>query len=192
MKLLEDRIRRDGKILPGDILKVDSFLNHQIDVKLIDELGEEFHRLFADTNPNKIVTIEASGIAIAAATSRHFDSVPILFAKKTAASNMDGNTYQAKERSYTRNVEYTINIAKEYLGPQDRVLLIDEFLANGEAMIALINICEQAGAKIEGIGAVICKTYQPGIKRLADLGYDVKILAKVKAMGDDGSIEFEE
>lgn len=191
MKLLEDRIREKGKILPGDILKVDGFLNHQIDVKLIDELAKEFHRLFADCDPTKIVTIEASGIAIAAATSRQFGSIPILFAKKTAAANMDANTYQAKERSYTRNIEYTINIAKEYLGPEDRVLLIDDFLANGEAMVALINICDQAGAKILGIGSVICKTYQPGKKRLEDLGYHVEILAKVSAMHDDGTIEFE-
>ena len=192
MKLLEDRIRKDGKVLPGDILKIDSFLNHQIDVKLMDEIGEEFYRLFKDKDINKILTIESSGIAVAAAASRHFGYVPVVFAKKTVAANMAKDTYEAKEHSYTRDIEYTVQVAKEFLSEDDRVLLIDDFLANGEAMSALISICNQANAKIMGCGSVVCKTYQPGEKRIRDLGYDVKVLARVKAMSDDGQIEFKE
>lgn len=191
MKLLEERIKRDGKILPGDILKIDNFLNHQIDVELMDKIGEEFHCLFKDKNINKILTIESSGIAIAAATSRCFGYIPVVYAKKTVAANMSKNTYEAKEHSYTRNVEYTVQVAKEFLSDKDNVLILDDFLANGEAMNALISICKQAGANIVGCGAVVCKTYQPGEKRIKDLGYDVEVLSRVKHMSDDGQIEFE-
>ncbi len=191
MKLLEERIRKDGKILPGDILKIDSFLNHQIDTRLMEQIGEEFYRLFKDACPNKILTIEASGIAIAMDTSKCFAYIPVVFAKKTAAANMSGNTYAAKEHSYTRNIEYTVQVAKDYLNEQDRVLILDDFLANGEAMNALIEICHKAGAKVVGCGSVVCKTYQPGEKRIKDLGYDVRVLARVKRMSDDGQIEFE-
>ena len=178
MKLLEDRIRKDGKILPGDILKIDNFLNHQIDVKLMDQIGEEFHRLFKDKGPDKILTIESSGIAIAAAASRCFGYIPVVFAKKTVAANMSKGTYEAKEHSYTRNIEYTVQV-------------VDDFLANGEAMNALISICRQAGAKIVGCGSVVCKTYQPGEQRIKDLGYDVEVLARVRSMSEDGQIEFD-
>ena len=191
MKLLEEKIRKDGKILPGDILKVDNFLNHQIDVKLMDEIGKEFYELFKDCNPDKILTIEASGIAIASLASRYFGFVPVVFAKKTAAANMSEDVYEAKERSYTRNIDYTIHVAKEYLSEGEKVLIIDDFLAKGEAMQALINICEQAKAQIVGCGAVICKTYQSGEKRIKDLGYNLQVLARVKHMSDDGEIEFE-
>ena len=191
MKLLEDRIRKDGKILPGDILKIDNFLNHQIDVKLMDQIGEEFYRLFKEKDPNKILTIESSGIAIAASASRCFAYIPIVFAKKTVSANMAKNAYEAKEHSYTRNVEYTVQVSKEYLKDSDRVLILDDFLANGEAMNALISICKQAGAQIVGCGSVVCKTYQPGEKRIKDLGYDVEVLARVKSMREDGTIEFE-
>ena len=191
MKLLEERIRQDGKILPGDILKIDSFLNHQIDVKLMDQIGEEFYNLFKDKKPTKILTIESSGIAIAAAASRYFDYLPIVFAKKTVAANMAKGAYEAKEHSYTRNIEYTVQVSKEYLHEDDRVLILDDFLANGEAMNALISICKQAKATIVGCGSVVCKTYQPGEKRIRDLGYDVEVLARVKSMSDDGQIEFE-
>ena len=192
MKLLEERIRKDGKALPGDILKVDSFLNHQVDVKLMDELGQEFYRLFKDSDPTKILTIEASGIAIGQAASRYFGFIPVIFAKKSEAANMDPDAYSAKERSYTRNVDYTIKVAKQYLGPEDRVLILDDFLANGEAMAALISVCDQAKAKVVGCGSVICKTYQPGEKRIKDMGYKVEVLARVKAMSEDGQIEFED
>jgi xanthine phosphoribosyltransferase len=191
MKLLEDRIRKDGKILPGDILKIDNFLNHQIDVKLMDQIGEEFHRLFKDTGPDKILTIESSGIAIAAAASRCFGYIPVVFAKKTVAANMSKGTYEAKEHSYTRNIEYTVQVSKDYLSSDDRVLILDDFLANGEAMNALISICRQAGAKIVGCGSVVCKTYQPGEQRIKDLGYDVEVLARVRSMSEDGQIEFD-
>ena len=191
MKLLEDRIIKDGKILPGDILKVDSFLNHQIDVKMMEEIGKEFYRLFKDCNPNKILTIESSGIAIAFDTSRCFDYIPVVYAKKSEAANMSDDTYHAKERSYTRNIDYTIRVSKEYLNEGDRVLILDDFLANGEAMLGLIKICNDAKAEIVGCGAVICKAYQPGLARVKEAGYDVQVLAKVKALGDDGSIEFE-
>ena len=191
MKLLEERIKKDGKVYPGDILKIDSFLNHQIDVKLMSEIGKEFHRLFADKKINKILTIESSGITIATAAAPYFDYVPIVFAKKTVAANMAKDAYEAKEHSYTRNIEYTVQVAKEFLGKDDDVLILDDFLANGEAMNALISICKQAGATIVGCGAVVCKTYQPGEKRIRDLGYEVKVLARVKSMSDDGQIEFE-
>lgn len=191
MKLLEERITKDGKILPGDILKIDNFLNHQLDTKLMDEIGKEFYRLFKDREPNKILTIESSGIAIAQAASRYFGFIPVVFAKKTVAANMAKNTYEAKEHSYTRNIEYTVQVAKDYLTAEDRVLILDDFLANGEAMNSLISICNQAGAQIVGCGSVVCKTYQPGEKRIRDLGYDVEVLARVKSMSDDGKIEFE-
>ena len=191
MKLLEDRIRKDGKILPGDILKIDNFLNHQIDVKMMDSIGEEFYRLFKDSGANKILTIESSGIAIATAASRYFGYLPVVFAKKTVAANMAKDVYEAKEHSYTRNIEYTVQVARQFLNEDDRVLILDDFLANGEAMDSLIKICNQAKAKIVGCGAVVCKTYQPGEKRIKDLGYDVEVLARVKHMGDDGTIEFE-
>lgn len=191
MRLLEERIRRDGKVLPGDILKIDSFLNHQIDVKLMEEIGKEFYSLFKDRDPSKILTIESSGIAIAAEASRCFGYIPVVFAKKTVAANMAKDAYEAKEHSYTRNIEYTVQVAKEYLNENDRVLILDDFLANGEAMNSLIEICNQAGAKVVGCGSVVGKTYQPGEKRIRDLGYDVEVLARVKAMHDDGTIEFE-
>ena len=191
MKLLEERIRKDGKILPGDILKIDCFLNHQIDTKLMEEIGKEFHRLFRDRDPNKILTIESSGIAIATEASRFFGYIPVVFAKKTVAANMAKNTYEAKEHSYTRNIEYTVQVAKEYLNKEDKVLILDDFLANGEAMNSLINICRQAGATIVGCGSVVCKTYQPGEQRIKDLGYEGEVLARVSHMSDDGQIEFE-
>ena len=191
MKLLEDRIRKDGKMLPGDILKIDNFLNHQIDTRLMDQIGEEFYHLFKDANPNKILTIEASGIAIAMAAARYFGYIPVVFAKKKAAANMSQDTYSARERSYTRNVEFIVQVAKEYLNEDDRVLILDDFLANGEAMNALIDICNQAKATIVGCGSVVCKTYQPGEQRIKDLSYQVEVLARVSRIGDDGSIEFE-
>lgn len=192
MKKLIDRIKKDGRILPGDILKIDSFLNHQVDVQLMDDIGEEFHRLFRDEDINKILTLESSGIAIAAAASRYFGYIPVVYAKKTVAANMDKDTYECKEHSYTRNIEYTIQVAKEFLSEDDKILILDDFLANGEAMKALINICDQAGAKVVGCGVVVCKIYQLGEKLINSLGYEVKVLARVKAMSDDGQIEFEE
>ena len=191
MKLLEDKIIKDGQILPGDILKVDSFLNHQIEVEIMDEIGKEFARLFKDIHPNKILTLEASGIAMAYSTSLYMDRQEIVFAKKNRAANMSGIVYEAKERSYTRGKEYSVQVSKEYLNENDKVLIIDDFLANGEAMNALIDICKQAGAEVLGCGAVICKMYQPGYERIKKMCPRLEVLAKVKALHDDGTIEFE-
>ena len=124
--------------------------------------------------------------------SRYFNYIPVVFAKKTVAANMSKDAYQAKEHSYTRNIEYTVQVAKEFLHENERILILDDFLANGEAMNSLISICEQAKAQIVGCGSVVCKTYQPGEKRIRDLGYEVKVLARVSHMGDDGTISFEE
>ena len=192
MKFLEERIRKDGKVLPGDILKIDSFLNHQVDVRLMDAIGEEFHRLFKDSDPDKILTIESSGIAIASAASRCFGYLPVVFAKKTVAANMSKDVYEEKEHSYTRNIEYTVQVAREFLKEGERILILDDFLANGEAMNSLISICRQAKAEVVGCGSVVCKTYQPGEKWIRDMGFEVKVLARVRAMNEDGTIEFEE
>lgn len=189
MKLLEERIKKDGKIFPGDVLKIDSFLNHQVDVKLMDQIGEEFHRLFIDANPDKILTIESSGIAIASAASRYYDYCPIIYAKKTDASNMSGDTYNCKERSYTRGFDYNIKVSKEFLCEGDRILILDDFLANGEALNALITICKQAKCEIVGVGAVVCKTYQPGEERIKAMGVHLECLARIKSM-ENGIIEF--
>lgn len=191
MKLLEDRIRKDGKILKGDILKIDSFLNHQIDTKLLEAIGKEFYEMFKDNNPNKILTIESSGIAIASFVSVNFGYIPVVFAKKNATANMSDDKYVAKEYSYTRGIEYTIQVAKEFLSEDDRVLILDDFLAKGEAMNSLIEICNQAKANIIGCGAVVCKTYQDGEKRIMNLGHKVEVLARIKSMNEDGTIEFE-
>lgn len=191
MKELQERIIKDGEVLPGDILKIDSFLNHQVDVKLMDHIGEEFYHIFKDSNPDKILTIESSGIAIASATSRYFGYIPVLFAKKTVAANMSGNTYSCIEHSYTRNIEYTVQVSKEYLHENERILILDDFLANGEAMNSLINICNQAKAIVVGCGTVVCKSYQPGKQRIKDLGYDVKVLANIASLNNDGTIVFE-
>ena len=189
MKLLEERIRKDGKVLPGDVLKIDSFLNHQIDIELMDEIGKEFYRLFEDTAPTKILTIEASGIAIAYATARCFGSIPVIFAKKTDALNMDNNTFSCRAKSYTRDKFYEIKVAKEFLKREDRVLIIDDFLANGEAMNSLISICDDAGAKIVGCGSVVAKTYQSGEERIKAKGVHLEVLARVSHL-EEGHIEF--
>lgn len=191
MKELENKIIEEGKILEGDILKIDNFLNHQIDTKLLDEIGKEFYRLFKEYKPEKIFTIEASGIAVACATARYFDYIPVVFAKKNMALNMSGDTYVASVISYTRNSTYNIRVAKDYLKSGDRVLILDDFLANGEAIRGLIDICNEAGCIVVGCGAVVSKSYQSGEKKIKDLGYDVKALARIKSL-KDGVIEFEE
>ena len=191
MKEMERIIDEQGTILPGDILKIDNFLNHRIDMNILDLIGKEFFELFKDTNPDIILTIESSGIAIASASSRYFNNIPVLFAKKTYALNMSDNTYQSREHSYTRDIDYNVQVSKDYLSQDLRVLILDDFLANGEAMNSMIDICNQAGATIVGCGAVVCKTYQPGLKRIKDMGYHVECLANVKGMSDN-SIEFED
>ena len=191
MKFLEDIIREQGKVLPGDILKVDCFLNHQVDVKIMDEIGKEFSRLFKDTNPDKILTIETSGVAIAQATSLNMNKQPVVYAKKDVHLNMGGENYSCKERSYTKDMDYEVKVSKDYIGKGDKILIIDDFLANGEALNALVSICNQAGAQIVGIGIVIAKMYQPGYQRILKMYDKIEILAKVKSMSDDGQIEFE-
>ena len=185
MKLLEDRILSDGTVLPGHVLKIDNFLNHQIDVQLVDALGEEFYRLFGeDKKINKILTVESSGIAIACAAARHFN-VPVVFAKKGAHTNMGNDLYTAEVFSYTKNKTYCICVSKRFLSPDDHVLLIDDFLANGAASKGMLEILDQAGASLAGIGIAVEKGFQPGGKELREKGIKVKSLAIVDSMTDD-------
>ena len=188
VELLKKRILEEGKTIGSDVVKVDMFLNHQIDVELLCEIGKEFHRLFATSNINKIVTIEASGIGIACIAAQYF-SVPVVFAKKGANRNVGDNIYKADVYSFTKGVNTTIGISKDYLGPDDRVLIIDDFMANGKAVHGLINIINQAGATVEGIGIVIEKGFQPGGDALRSLGYRVESLAVIKSI-DNGKIVF--
>ena len=189
MKLLEDRIRRDGKIKSGNVLKVDSFLNHQMDVKLFAEIGKEFLRLFGDCGVTKILTIEASGIGIACVTAQYFDS-PVIFAKKNKTKNMAGVVYTSKVESYTHGKVYDIIVSKEFLRPEDRVLLIDDFLANGSALMGLIKLVQDAGATLVGAGICVEKAFQPGGQMVRDLGVRVESLARIRSMSEDGHIEF--
>jgi xanthine phosphoribosyltransferase len=188
MKLLEDRILKEGQVRPGDILKVDCFLNHQLDVSLLDQIGEEFQRIFARDGVNKILTVEASGIAIACMTARHF-GVPVVFAKKAKSKNIDGDVFTSVVHSYTYGRDYDITLSKKFLGPADHVLIVDDFLANGKAMQGLLDICQQAGATVAGIGICIEKGFQPGGEKLRSEGYKVASLAIVESM-DDHSLTF--
>lgn len=189
MKLLEERILKDGQVRPGNVLKVDCFLNHQLDVELLDDIGAEFKRIFGNDGVNKILTIEASGIAIACMTARHFD-VPVVFAKKAKSKNIDGDVFTSKVQSYTYGKEYEITLAKKFLGPEDRVLILDDFLANGKAMRGLLDVCKQAGATVAGIGVCIEKGFQTGGAELRNEGYKLASLAIVDHMNDDGSLTF--
>ena len=189
MKLLEDRIRKDGKIKGGDVLKVDSFLNHQMDVGLFQEIGKEFYRLYGDCGVTKILTIEASGIGIACVTAQFF-GCPVIFAKKNKTKNIAGDVYTSKVESFTHGKVYDIIVAREFLLPTDRVLLIDDFLANGSALQGLINLVRDAGATLVGAGICVEKAFQPGGGLIRGMGVRVESLARVKSMGEDGSIEF--
>lgn len=189
MKALEERILKDGIILDGDILKIDNFLNHQIDVELCEEMALEFKRLFSGLGINKILTIESSGIALAVIASKHFNNALVVFAKKGKSANVGGEVYECVETSYTRGAQYHVQVSKKYLGPNDRVLILDDFLANGEALNALTDICRQAGATVCGCGVAVTKAYQPGEQRIKDMGYRIESLARIKSM-HDGKIEF--
>ena len=190
MKLLEDRIRRDGTIEQGDVLKVDSFLNHQMDINLFNEMGKELKRLFADAPINKILTIEASGIGIAAVVAQHFN-VPVVFAKKSQSINLDGDVYSTKIQSFTHQRIYDVIVSKKFLSADDHVLLIDDFLANGCALNGLIDLVEEAGATVEGIGIAVEKGFQPGGDDLRSRGYHLESLAIVQSMNPEtGEIEF--
>ena len=184
MKALEERILRDGHVRPGNILKVDSFLNHQIDISFMNEMGKEFRRVFADKHVTKILTIEASGIAIASITAQYFQ-VPIVFAKKTKTINLDGSLYTTQVKSYTHRTTYDVVVSKKFLTSDDRVLIIDDFLANGCAARGLIDLVGQAGAVLEGVGIVIEKGFQGGGRELRESGVDVRSLAIIETMTDD-------
>lgn len=189
MKLLEEKIVTCGRVLPGEILKVDSFLNHQIDVELIIALGREFFDLFRNEGVNKILTVESSGIAIAFAAAQFF-RVPVVFAKKGAHKNVGADVYTGECFSYTKGTAYEMSVSKAYLGADDRVLIIDDFLANGAATKCLLHIMEQAGAKLVGIGIAIEKGFQPGGAELRNKGIRVESLAIVESMDDYGHITF--
>ncbi len=189
MKLLEERIRRDGKIREGGrVLKVDSFLNHQMDIGLYNEMGKEFFRLFGADGVTKLLTIEASGIGIACVAGQYFN-VPVIFAKKSKTTNIDGSVYTAQVESFTHGTSYDIMVERAFLQPGDRVLLIDDFLANGAALRGLVAIVKEAGATLVGAGICIEKAFQPGGDTLRKEGVRVESLARIKAMGEAG-IEF--
>ena len=181
MKLLEERIRKDGIVKEGNVLKVDSFLNHQMDTDLFNEMGKEFKRLFADKPINKILTIEASGIGIACIVAQHFH-VPVVFAKKSQSINIDGDVYSTKIESFTHKKVYDVIVSKKYIGKDDHILLIDDFLANGCALEGLINLVQSAGATVEGIGIAVEKGFQEGGKRIREKGVQLESLAIVDAM----------
>lgn len=192
MQLLEDRIRRDGVVRDGGVLKVDSFLNHQMDVVFFSELAKEFERLYHNCGVNKILTIEASGIGIACVAARQFD-VPVIFAKKSKSINIEGEVYVAEVESFTHKCKNQVIVSKKFLNPDDNVLIIDDFLANGCALQGLISIVTSAGANVAGIGIVIEKGFQTGGQIIRNLGYHLESLAIVDGMDTaTGKIVFRE
>lgn len=191
MKLLQERIRKDGNVKSGNVLKVDNFLNHQMDITLFNEIGKEFKRIFADCNINKILTIEASGIGIACVTAQYFD-VPVVFAKKAQSINIDGEVYSTKIESFTHKKTYDVIVSRKFISPEDKVLIIDDFLANGCALAGLIDIVRSAGASVEGIGIVIEKGFQSGGEMIRDMGVRLESLAIIDKMDVDGNITFRE
>ena len=192
MKLLEDRIRRDGVVKEGNVLKVDRFLNHQMDIELFQEIGKEFKRRFANENVNKILTIEASGIGIACIAAESFH-VPVVFAKKTQTKNIAGEVYTTQVESFTQGRIYDIIVSKEFLGKGDRVLLIDDFLANGKALEGLAQLVQDSGAELVGAGVVIEKGFQRGGDAIRAKGIHLESLAIVESMNDKtGEIVFRE
>ena len=183
MDALKERILKDGRVLPGHILKVDSFLNHQMDIAFLDEIGREFFRIFGDLPITKIVTVEASGIGIAALTARYF-GVPVVFAKKSPRKNLDPELFRTRVFSYTHGEPYEMLISRKYLSSEDHILILDDFLANGEAVEGLLRIAKEAGALVEGVGIVIEKGFQEGGKRLRSEGVNLHSLAIVDSMTD--------
>lgn len=191
MKLLRERISKDGKVGAGNVLKVDGFVNHQIDVKLMCELGKEFKRRFEGSEVTKILTIEASGIGIACITAQFFD-VPVVFAKKTKTNNIYADVYTSKVESYTHGTTYDIVVSKEFLSEGDKVLIIDDFLAKGSALKGLIALIEEAGASVVGAGIVIEKAYQPGGELIRNMGVRVESLARIASMSVEDGVKFVE
>ena len=189
MELLKERIRRDGTVKGNDVLKVDSFLNHQMDVALFEEIGREFLRRFDGCGVNKILTIEASGIGIACVTAQFF-RCPVIFAKKSQTKNIAGAVYTTKVESFTHGRVYDVIVSKKFLGAEDNVLIIDDFLANGAALEGLIDLVEQPGARLAGAGVVIEKAFQPGGERLRARGIRVEALARVRSMSEETGVEF--
>lgn len=192
MNFLEERIVKDGVVKEGNVLKVDSFLNHQMDIDLFEEMGAEFKRRFADSNITKIVTIESSGIGIACIVARYFN-VPVVFAKKSKSINIDGDMYVAEVESFTHKCKNQVIVSKKFLNKDDHVLIIDDFLANGCALQGLISIVSEAGGTVEGIGIAIEKGFQAGGRMIRNLGYRLESLAIVDSMdAEKGTIEFRE
>ena len=192
MNFLEERIVKDGIVKPGNVLKVDSFLNHQMDITLMDQMGKEFHRRFANKKITKVLTIEASGIAIACSVAREF-GVPLVFAKKSKSINIEGDMYVAEVESFTHKNRNQVIVAKKYLSADDHVLIIDDFLANGCALQGLISITESSGATVEGLGIAIEKGFQIGGRVIRNLGYQLESLAIVESMNaETGEIVFRE
>ena len=190
MKLLEERIQKDGLVKKGNVLKVDTFLNHQMDIELFTEMGKEWKRLFNDCPITKILTVEASGIGIACVAAQEFH-VPVVFAKKTQSLNIDGEVYTTKIQSFTHKKVYDVIVSKKFLGPDDNILIIDDFLANGCALEGLIEICGQAGASISGIGIAVEKGFQQGGAKIREKGIRLESLAIVESMNDEtGEIVF--
>ncbi len=181
MELLKQKIRENGVFIGTDIVKVDMFLNHMIDIRLLEEMGKEFKRLFNDINITKILTVEVSGIAIACMAAREF-GVPVVFAKKSEAKNLSSDTYCSEVYSFTKNKTYKIRVAKEYLTENDKILIIDDFLANGKALMGLMDIANQAKAEIAGIGIAIEKGFQPGGQTIRDMGINLKSLAVIDSI----------
>ena len=190
MKLLEERIRKDGTVKAGNVLKVDSFLNHQMDIDLFNEMGKEWARLFVDCKITKILTVEASGIGIACVAAQHFH-VPVVFAKKSQSVNIDGDVYSTKIESFTHKRVYDVIVSKKFLHPEDHILIIDDFLANGCALEGLIDIVNKAGATVEGVGIAVEKGFQKGGDLIRSKGIRVESLAIVESMDDKtGEITF--
>lgn len=192
MNFLEERITKDGIVKDGNVLKVDSFLNHQMDIRLFDQIGEEFKKRFEGTEINKILTIEASGIGIACVAARHFD-VPVVFAKKSKSINIEGDVYVAEVESFTHKCKNQVIVSKKFINPEDKILIIDDFLANGCALQGLISIVKSAGASVEGIGIAVEKGFQTGGQVIRNLGYHLESLAIVDSMdAATGEIKFRE
>ncbi len=188
MKLLEDRIAKDGKVLPGNIIKVDGFLNHRVDITLMKQLADEFYRYFAEDKPTVILTVEASGIALATITAERF-GVPLIFAKKAKSDNIEGGLYKSEIYSYTYKKTVNLILSAEWLSANERVLVIDDFMANGEALRGVIDIATQAGAEVVGVGIAVEKGFQPGGKKLRERGYKVRSLAIIEE-ADENHISF--
>ena len=189
MNFLEERILKDGQVREGDILKVDSFLNHQLDIALLEQIGDAFYEHFKDRKITRVLTVESSGIAIAYPVARRF-GVPAVFAKKSRSMNLDGDLYTSIVHSYTYNVDNVVTLSRQYVHPGDRVLIVDDFMANGKAVQGLMDICGQAGAEVAGIGIAIEKGFQNGGRLLREAGLDLYSLAIVDSMSDAGRISF--